>query len=122
MPSPARLQAYQQILERPAVGTPPLESLEEIRMLSNLETSEEKLLQIVLFGQPELDHRRVLHPRVADREGFVGAGRPGRCMVRVRPGAEQRFRKRWRRHRSQVPARAAREDRQPPTRDHWTRA
>lgn len=31
-----------------------LESLEEIRMLSNLETSDSKLLQIVLVGQPEL--------------------------------------------------------------------
>ena len=30
MPSPARLQAYQQILERPAVATPPLQSLEEL--------------------------------------------------------------------------------------------
>ena len=33
----------------------PLETLEEIRLLSNLETEEHKLLQIVLFGQPELD-------------------------------------------------------------------
>jgi MSHA biogenesis protein MshM len=33
----------------------PLETLEEIRLLSNLETGKEKLLQIVLFGQPELD-------------------------------------------------------------------
>jgi len=33
----------------------PLESLEEIRRLSNLETGAAKLLQIVLFGQPELD-------------------------------------------------------------------
>ena len=33
----------------------PDESLEEIRLLSNLETSRNKLLQIVLFGQPELD-------------------------------------------------------------------
>ncbi|MBS4096320.1 MAG: AAA family ATPase [Sulfuricella sp.] len=33
----------------------PLETLEEIRLLSNLETSHNKLLQIVLFGQPELD-------------------------------------------------------------------
>ena len=32
----------------------PDESLEEIRLLSNLETSRHKLLQIVLFGQPEL--------------------------------------------------------------------
>jgi len=33
----------------------PLETLEEIRLLSNLETQQHKLLQIVLFGQPELD-------------------------------------------------------------------
>jgi type II secretory pathway predicted ATPase ExeA/septal ring-binding cell division protein DamX len=33
----------------------PLETLEEIRLLSNLESSRHKLLQIVLFGQPELD-------------------------------------------------------------------
>ena len=31
-----------------------LETLEEIRMLSNLETSDSKLLQIILVGQPEL--------------------------------------------------------------------
>lgn len=31
------------------------ESLEEIKLLSNLETEQNKLLQIVLFGQPELD-------------------------------------------------------------------
>ena len=33
----------------------PLETLEEIRLLTNLETARHKLLQIVLFGQPELD-------------------------------------------------------------------
>ena len=33
----------------------PLDTLEEIRLLSNLETDQNKLLQIVLFGQPELD-------------------------------------------------------------------
>ena len=33
----------------------PLETLEEIRLLSNLESNRHKLLQIVLFGQPELD-------------------------------------------------------------------
>lgn len=38
----------------------PLETLEEVRLLSNLETSHHKLLQIVLFGQPELnDHLRL---------------------------------------------------------------
>src|SRR5262245_36189697 len=33
----------------------PIGTLEEIRLLSNLETKQHKLLQIVLFGQPELD-------------------------------------------------------------------
>jgi MSHA biogenesis protein MshM len=35
----------------------PLESLEAIRLLSNLETEKRKLLQIVLFGQPELNQK-----------------------------------------------------------------
>ena len=35
----------------------PPETLEEIRLLSNLETNRHKLLHIVLFGQPELDAR-----------------------------------------------------------------
>lgn len=38
-----------------------LEALEEIRLLSNLETREDKLLQIVLFGQPELDEHLAVH-------------------------------------------------------------
>jgi len=33
----------------------PIATLEEIRLLSNLETAQNKLLQIVIFGQPELD-------------------------------------------------------------------
>ncbi len=33
----------------------PLETLEEIRLLSNLETGQAKLLQLVLFGQPEFN-------------------------------------------------------------------
>ncbi|HKJ50958.1 MAG TPA: AAA family ATPase [Gammaproteobacteria bacterium] len=33
----------------------PIETLEEVRLLSNLETDQNKLLQIILFGQPELD-------------------------------------------------------------------
>lgn len=49
------------------------EVLEEIRMLTNLETTREKLLQIVLIGQPELDQKldspalRQLKQRVAFR-------------------------------------------------------
>lgn len=35
----------------------PIETLEEIRLLSNLETEQSKLLQMVLFGQPELDEK-----------------------------------------------------------------
>jgi MSHA biogenesis protein MshM len=38
----------------------PLATLEEVRLLSNLETEKEKLLQIVLFGQPELDEHLAL--------------------------------------------------------------
>jgi general secretion pathway protein A len=33
----------------------PVDTLENLRMLSNLETSTDKLIQIVLIGQPELD-------------------------------------------------------------------
>ena len=33
----------------------PVDSLEALRLLTNLETEKRKLLQIVLFGQPELD-------------------------------------------------------------------
>src|SRR6476620_1835829 len=33
----------------------PVESLEALRLLANLETEKRKLLQIVMFGQPELD-------------------------------------------------------------------
>jgi general secretion pathway protein A len=39
------------------------ELLEEIRLLTNLETSSEKLLQIVLSGQPELEEK-LRHPSV----------------------------------------------------------
>lgn len=33
----------------------PLETLETLRLLTNLETEKRKLVQVVLFGQPELD-------------------------------------------------------------------
>lgn len=35
----------------------PLETLETVRLLTNLETEKRKLLQVVLFGQPELDRK-----------------------------------------------------------------
>ena len=49
----------------------PLDTLETLRLLSNLETEKRKLLQIVLFGQPELDEKlrrpevRQLQQRIA---------------------------------------------------------
>lgn len=51
----------------------PIATLEEIRLLSNLETKQDKLLQIVLFGQPELDENlnqeqiRQLRERITHR-------------------------------------------------------
>lgn len=57
---------HQELLNRHAAGqrvllvideahAMPVESLEEVRLLSNLETSSHKLVNIMLFGQPELD-------------------------------------------------------------------
>lgn len=49
------------------------DALEQIRLISNLETGRHKLLQIVLFGQPELDavlldrRMRALRDRVVER-------------------------------------------------------
>jgi general secretion pathway protein A len=51
----------------------PVPVLEEIRLLTNLETAQEKLLQILLVGQPELDEKldsmelRQLKQRIALR-------------------------------------------------------
>ncbi len=41
----------------------PLDNLEFLRLLTNLETATDKLLQIVLFGQPELDVQ-LAEPRI----------------------------------------------------------
>ncbi len=38
----------------------PLETLEALRLLSNLETEKRKLIQVVLFGQPELNDKLAL--------------------------------------------------------------
>ncbi len=51
----------------------PVDTLEELRLLSNLETTDDKLLQIILVGQPELDKKldsvelRQLKQRIALR-------------------------------------------------------
>ena len=41
----------------------PFETLEQVRLLSNLETDTQKLLQIILIGQPELD-AKLASPRL----------------------------------------------------------
>ncbi|GGF82859.1 ExeA family protein [Alteromonas lipolytica] len=38
----------------------PTESIEALRLMTNLETESRKLLQVVLFGQPELDEKLAL--------------------------------------------------------------
>ncbi len=59
----------------------PLETLEALRLLSNLETEKRKLLQIVLFGQPELDEKlaqpsvRQLRQRIAFHYRLQGLAR-----------------------------------------------
>ena len=55
----------------------PVETLENLRMLSNLETSKDKLLQIVLVGQPEFEETlnrnslRQLKQRIAVRSRIL---------------------------------------------------
>lgn len=59
----------------------PLESLETLRLLSNLETEKRKLLQLVLFGQPELDTKladpsiRQLLQRISFHYRLIGLAR-----------------------------------------------
>jgi MSHA biogenesis protein MshM len=59
----------------------PLQSLETLRLLSNLETEKRKLLQVVLLGQPELDTQlaltsmRQLRQRIAFHYRLTGMDR-----------------------------------------------
>jgi general secretion pathway protein A len=53
------------------------EFLEQIRVLSNLETENEKLLQIILVGQPEL-RERIQRPSLAQLDQRVSV----RCVLR----------------------------------------
>src|SRR3977135_814249 len=57
------------------------EVLEEIRMLTNLETFTEKLLQIVLVGQPELEQKRKRQQTRHFRPCVTLRGRPHRAPV-----------------------------------------
>ena len=85
----------------------PLETLETLRLLTNLETEKRKLLQVVLFGQPELEEKlnrpeiRQLRQRITfayrlepiDREG-MNAYVQHRLMVAGHQGGGSLFRPR----------------------------
>ncbi len=59
----------------------PLDTLEMLRLLSNLETEKRKLLRLVLFGQPELDVKladpsvRQIRQRISFHYRLSGLGR-----------------------------------------------
>jgi MSHA biogenesis protein MshM len=59
----------------------PLETLEALRLLTNLETEKRKLMQVVLFGQPELDRKlsmesiRQLRQRITFQYALMGLAR-----------------------------------------------
>jgi len=57
--APVLLVDEAQLLDRPR--------LEELRLLTNLETSQEKLLHLILIGQPELTQRVSRFPELAQR-------------------------------------------------------
>ncbi len=61
----------------------PITLLEDIRMLSNLEFAGEKLLQIVLVGQPAL-HSKLRHPRLRQLHQRISIA----CEVLPLSGAE----------------------------------
>ena len=67
------------------------ELMEEIRLLANLETASEKLLPVVLAGQPELAYRleqsdvRQLKQRIAVRSAHRGAGPARDGGIHLRP-------------------------------------
>ncbi|HEY5602388.1 MAG TPA: AAA family ATPase [Gammaproteobacteria bacterium] len=79
-------EARQVVLLLDEAQSLPDNSMEALRLLTNLETEKKKLLHVVLFGQPELDERlaqsklRQLRQRITfsfnldsiDREGLAG--------------------------------------------------
>jgi len=77
--------------------------LEQIRLLTNLETTTEKLRQIILIGQPELAHLlerrklRQLAQRITARYHLLPLSKPETCAyirhrVRVAGGSDSLFR------------------------------
>jgi general secretion pathway protein A len=93
------------------VQTMPLETLEDLRLLSNLETDKEKLIQMLLVGQPEIEdrlslpemrqlkqriivHCRLEHLKLNEVDGYIHrrlfiAGSNG--QIQFTPGAKRQI-------------------------------
>lgn len=67
------------------------EVLEAVRLLTNLETERDKLLQVVLFGQPELD-QRLLQPQLRQLRQRIGFSHRIAPLERSQFGAYLRHR------------------------------
>jgi MSHA biogenesis protein MshM len=64
----------------------PDEALEVVRLLTNLETERDKLLQVVLFGQPELD-QRLARPELRQLRQRIGFSHRLEPLSRAQFGA-----------------------------------
>ena len=92
---PARAERKRVLLCMDESQAMPLETLEALRLLTNLETEKRKLLQVVLFGQPELDRKlapdpiRQLRQRITFQYDLQGA-RPDEVAATLRIGCTWR--------------------------------
>ena len=74
------------------------DTLEQVRLLSNLETDTSKLIQIILIGQPELDailespDLRQLRQRISVRWRLSRSRTDGDARLRAPPAAHRRRR------------------------------
>ena len=75
----------------------PLATLETVRLLTNLETEKRKLMQVVLFGQPELDRKlasesvRQLRQRITFQYALKALGAQGSRRLRRAPPDHRRL-------------------------------
>ena len=69
----------------------PVDNLEFLRLLTNLETATDKLLQIVLFGQPELD-AQLADPRIRQLKDRITVGLALSPLTEAEVGAYLRAR------------------------------
>lgn len=56
-------QGLQVLICLDEVQAMPIETMEALRLITNLETNKRKLIQVIIFGQPELDER-LNHPSI----------------------------------------------------------